>query len=320
MHSHSTISNDKKYRLSAAELNTLIRKLAEKNNPDIKPDCLDEYLLVSHRESKRKFYLCPMSRDSASNFSGDVLPYFWDNIANFCQSIPDRDCTLLMPLRMCRFFAKLPPVITPQFLQRQHAVLLEVNFSAQTITVHDSQGNIPWFFYPDKVAEMLRKYNARLKTNFSYSSYGNYHAYGTQTTSSFDCGYFVYYFVRHMLASGSSNGYATISYSVAEQYANKNQFLSATLGDAAKFIIQDYSLLENYEYDASEQTITQSLPAIVTFDDWCGEICEPPEELQQAKKLLSAATQSTGLASFGMFENSKRIQNDTINHGLNVTP
>lgn len=224
----SSESNDKIYRLNTDEINSLTRKLALCFN-DLPIDTLDTFLPVVHQESRRKFYICQMSRDSFGNHSGTHMPYLWETIRNFIAEKNDRHCILLMPIMLCRNFALLPSFF-PKIIQREHAVLLEVDFVRQQIHFHDSQGFLQWLAYPDKVKETVSEMNKILKTNFTYDAKDNYHHYGNQVTS-YDCGYFVYQYIRHFLRFGSAVGLENIQFSISNHHKNKHEFLNAKLAD-----------------------------------------------------------------------------------------
>lgn len=300
MQTRDATSLDNKYRLSAAELNQLLRRLAAAYNSEIKPDCSDEYLLVVHEVSQRKFYLSPMCRDSLSNVSNDLLPFFWDRVVQFVEEHKDRNCTLLVPLRMSRPFCKIPALFTPKSLLRQHAVLVEVNFAAQYIVVHDSQGNLPWFFYPDKIAETLQHYNTQLNMQLTYSSYCNYNTYNNQKESSFDCGYFVYHFVEHFFREGTAAGSENLKFSVADSYKDKKDFLVKKLG-------ADFISLNGLETEDYQPAATKSLAY---------ENCLVLDDYDPSQAIPAVLKPQAGVGDIGIFarkaENSSLSETDFV--------
>lgn len=241
---------DIKYRLNNIELNALCLKLVSVFNPELFiPDTINlkndqqKFLPVVYQDGEaekkitRQFYLTKMNRDSASNFSGQMAPYFIDTLREFARESVDRQCTLLIPLFLCRNFAKALPVLAPRFMQRNHAVLLEVDLATQEIDIHDSQGLVKWALYPDKIAEKIDQINAIFNMKFRYNPKNNYHCYAKQK-SSYDCGYFTYAYILHFFKYGSSKGLDQVFISIALQFKDKADFMQQSLGAEVKNLLQ----------------------------------------------------------------------------------
>lgn len=226
------MSDDEKYRLNNLELNEVLAALAKKKSPQ--PYAHEKFFPVIHAGSGRKFYICPTSIDSATNASGVVANKFWKTVYSFLKTHEnERGCTLLIPLYLCRYFAMLPPSITPSLLQRQHIVLLEVNLETLKMSVHDSQSALKWALYPDKIPEILNEFNHVLEKKYdirlSYHPLKSYHTYNMQE-STFDCGYFVFAYISHILTTGSTVGLEDIRVSAKRSFNNKGDFLQRKLG------------------------------------------------------------------------------------------
>lgn len=208
-----------KYRLSPSQLNTVLYHLAAWFDPRILQE--DVHTFHSIVTKNRRFVICPMSKDAESDSNEPTLAFIWDMVERFYNHDPDRDCILLMPLRLCRGYLKLPPQI--EILKRKHAVLVEIDLQQMTIQVHDSQNRIRWSCYPDKLAEKLNKLNEITNVVFKYDPTKDYHAYDTQFDD-FSCGYFVYEYIRYILKMGYSTGCEHIKFSVRTRFTDKYDF------------------------------------------------------------------------------------------------
>jgi len=103
------------------------------------------YYFISHQG--KQYCLFNVTKDSETRENQEDLPYFGE-LFNVIKAQPEyAKKTILIPMRQCRGFLKFPVDFKP--LQREHIVLVELDITAQTIRVHDSQSRLKYIFYPD---------------------------------------------------------------------------------------------------------------------------------------------------------------------------
>lgn len=207
------------YRLSPTELNALLRRLAALLQPDLSPI---EYQSVSTLSLHgKKFAILPMCKDAETDTNESNLKFIGDILKAYCREHLGEDCTLLIPMRMCRGYFKAPTYITS--LKRKHAVLVEINLKDMHTEIHDSQGRFRRIFYPDKLAEIAKG------IGLNYEPSKDYHAHGMQEnlflSDVVSCGYYVFAYISHILKTGSSAGCEKIILDVMKEYRDKCQFL-----------------------------------------------------------------------------------------------
>lgn len=159
--------------------------------------------------SQKKYTVFNVTKDSQNKEVESQLGFIGDVIQAFRRQHPEeKDSTLLLPLRQCRGFAKLPIKLLPD-AKREHIILVELSPDGRLLT-HDSQSKIRYKLYPDRLID-LAKVIAK-----SYE----YNAYGTQKDE-YECGFFVYNFINTILTTGDSRQCAAIK--IDETYVQKTQ-------------------------------------------------------------------------------------------------
>lgn len=237
--------NIRKYRLSASELNYITHQIALKYNPDLQSASANDYHSVLRHN--KNFILCPMSKDAESPDNESNVPFIWDTINKFTTQYPDKNYILLLPMRMCRGYLKVPTTVTP--LQRKHAVLVVVDLQQNTIKIHDSQGWVRQYLYPDKLNEISSQ------KNFIYSPKTDYHAYGKQSDA-YSCGYYVVKYIEELIEKGCEAGFEKITLEINKEYNDKNDFSKTKYGI---LIESDKKNEEPDELSDDEEEINQLL-------------------------------------------------------------
>lgn len=142
---------------------------------------------------RKKFTIFQVVKDSANQDNESGLAFLGDVLDEFRKNFPDDKSTLLFPTRQCRGWIKLPVLIA----KREHIALVEINASSST--THDSQSKWLSILYPDKLNELATK----LKLTNTYIPYN-------MQQGNFECGYFVYSYIRQILDYGNSQSCETI--------------------------------------------------------------------------------------------------------------
>lgn len=210
-----------KYRLSASELNALLYQLAKDFHGEVSPDSMNDFARV--KRDDKTFVICPMSKDSENESNESMLPNIWTVVARYQAQFPGDQSTLLIPLRLCRGYLKLP--VSIDIFKRKHAVLVELNLRTNQIYIHDSQNSFRWFCYPDKLDEKIKQAVFETPSTFKYDPQTNYYAYNTQEDD-YSCGYYVYHYILSMLKTGNSSDFKNIQLMIEAQYPDKKAFLS----------------------------------------------------------------------------------------------
>ncbi|VVC76050.1 hypothetical protein AQUSIP_13520 [Aquicella siphonis] len=212
-----------RYRLAPSELNAVLHQLAASFDKKIADENINTFHTVI-RHGKR-FVICPMSKDAENENNENNLPFIWDLLKKYYQDPSfHSDSILLMPLRLCRGYLKLPPVI--QLFKRKHAVLVEVDLNTKRIQVHDAQDSVRWYCYPDKIAEKISVLPESVHDQFRYIPAEDYHAYNRQRDD-YSCGYFVHAYAGHILKTGASAGCGEITLNIGRDFKDKYQFMRA---------------------------------------------------------------------------------------------
>lgn len=208
------------FLMMPGELNWLIQVYLDKQYNVRKEKNTDSYTKLNNGD--RQFVVFDMMKDSENPDNEVSLSFVIEKIRSYIKSNPESKERLLMPLGLCRGYFKVPTSI-PLF-QRHHAVLVEVDLLKKEIIIHDSQGAIPRFFYPDKFVE-----HPLPDEQFSYE----YRCYGTQGDN-FSCMYFVLEYIVSILNNGSSDdcknigsdkSYNSTGLGLSERFKNKNEFI-----------------------------------------------------------------------------------------------
>jgi len=320
------------FRLTPTELNQLlIQLMAKRDDGTSDQEITLPYRIHSHGKA---FMIYPMSKDAESLDNEAELPFVMDVIKNFYEKNTQHDCTLLIPYRFCRGYCRVPVEIA--LAKRAHAVLLEINLSEKSIHVHDSQSWVPWLFYPDKLAQKYDKLNDIAQASFTYPL-GNYHSYDIQKDD-FSCGYYVYHFIKHILATGSALGCEKIQLNIKRDYPDKAAFLKQhgvvlsqeINGDEVQVIIngeewQQFSVDENYYQEKIATENAENQEALSEQEDAEWEQIQPNEiqDNQQAKLFeltipelntpsrFKLYANTTLLASMGMFNYFNKVKPET---------
>ncbi|OGT46312.1 MAG: hypothetical protein A3E83_09335 [Gammaproteobacteria bacterium RIFCSPHIGHO2_12_FULL_41_20] len=162
-----------------------------------------EYIKIT-QENVPPIYIFKVSKDSQTKTNESQLAYIGDVIQQARTHITDPCYTLLLPMRQCRGFGKLP-LLLGNWVQRQHIVLVQADVNTATaitrIQIHDSQS---WSYtYPDKLNEIASS------LSLHYSPAEDYHAYGRQRDHVL-CGYYVLAYIAKILAGESCQDVALL--------------------------------------------------------------------------------------------------------------
>jgi len=162
----------------------------------------------------RHFVICKLAKDAQSKTNEAYLPYIGELIQNYKNQYPDSKATLVVPMRQCRGYAKVPATLwsVAPLLQCQHVVLVEVNLARRHIALHNSQTSS--YTYPDKLVAIANS------LDFKYDAY----YYETQKDSS-SCGYYVWAYIRSLLRTGTTDAFPNISLD-DELYDSKKTFVA----------------------------------------------------------------------------------------------
>lgn len=282
----------RKYRLSPTELNALSRKLASTYNSDLSPlEFNKQSVVYAHG---RKFIIFPMCKDAENETNEAGLPFIGDALQNFSKNNSDQDCTLLIPMRMCRGYLKAPTFIS--YLKRKHAVLVEINLIDKHIEVHDSQGQFRRIFYPDKLIEVASN------LGFNYEPAKHYHAHGVQENLFFSdvvsCGYYVFAYLSHILETGNALGCEKIMLNISDENADKSEFL--------KRHGVEFSGLDSFDDDGDEDFLEfevhdQENKELVTFE--IGPENELHIDLENSENTKSMEKKDSLFLGQGLFSN-----------------
>lgn len=211
-----------KYRLSASELNALLYNLASEYHGEVSPFNMNDFSRVKRKD--KTFVICPMSKDSENESNESTLPNIWELVKRYQAEFPGDKSTLLIPMRFCRGYLKLP--VSIDIFKRKHAVLVELNLETNQIYIHDSQNNIRWFCYPDKLDEKIKVVGADTPSLYKYNPQTDYLAYNRQADD-YSCGYYVYHYILSILKIGDSSDLKNIELAIGMQYQDKKAFLSS---------------------------------------------------------------------------------------------
>lgn len=281
----SSRENIKKFRLSHTELNVLIHKLAADLDPTLSCTPIDDYHILNRND--KTIVIFPMSTDEA--MSKD-LEYIGNVIRKFREKNPGENCLLLLPMRMSQHYL---PFYTPK---RKHAVLVEIDLKKDLITtvkVHDSQGNIRWFFYPDELSQIALGNSFEFKRN-------DYHAYGVQESlispDVVSCGYYVYEYIKHIVTTGASDGCEKIRLDITNTYNDKWDYFEKHHIEvsSAKVSKDDKESIEEFDMNDFDDDPKNVILAFELEDN--NEITLVDETSKLPNK--------NALSSMGMFSNS----------------
>lgn len=271
----------KELRLEPEQLNSLILAAAESCANASLDENLD-YLNVPVKNKKplflryidklpisqkcsRQCVIFNVTKDSQDSRKEPQLVHIGNAIKAYLSIKPVRDDDenriLLLPMRQCRGFVKLPMFICNFFaryfnwhLQREHIVLVAVDLKMKTIVTHDSQSKLRGKLYPDRVKDVARA----MENNDSSVGYGGYkykyQAYETQKDDNL-CGYFVYNYCKNYLENDGLNCATTmVTYD--------------DVGESSKKYMQD----RNAELPGEEKPEYQGLELEEGEEDGWGEV------------------------------------------------
>lgn len=281
------------YRLSRSEQNILLHKIATRYAPELEGiDNIEGFHFVKSHD--KTFVICPMSKDAQSEDNEGYMPFLGNVVKDYFKSHNDRSATLLLPVFLCRGYAKMP---IEYGMKRKHAVLIEIDQVNKLIQVHDSQGYIRWALYPDKIYETLEQINEVSGIQFQYNPNQDYHTYSIQVDE-VSCGFHVANFVESILANGSSEKcnltpkinilvytdkyhFAKEKYGAemtyeATQDANDRVYTQPlTEEDLALGNLDQDGLIKSFELlSSSPRSLSRSNSSLT--DGWCGVDEEPP--------------------------------------------
>ena len=260
-----------KFRLSPTELNHLLHQLAVSIDASLASVGVNDCHLI--KTAAKQFALFPITKDAQTESNETNLRYIGDVIRQFLAEHPGESYTLLLPMRMCRGYLKA----SAQIMKRKHAVLVEIELSqvgeVGKIQVHDSQGYLRWFLYPDKLAHIAQQH----ELNYQFA---NYHAYGVQENTLFadvvSCGYYVLEYAKHILQTGSSLGCEHIKLAIPTQFEDKYAYLTAhgldisvnlaANSDGIEALIEEFELGDYEEPAMYTDAYYQSENAITDFE------------------------------------------------------
>lgn len=181
----------KTLRLFPSELNQLIESECKVRGgePSFVP-FLNPVSSLAHLEfpcyqiaqGDKKFCLLNVVKDSDQKDNDPSLPYIGELLPILEEDLRFQNVTLLLPMRQCRGFLHMPESI--DITRREHIVLVQLNITAKSIIVHDSQSSLKYKAYPDCLIDIAKK------GGYSYQ----YVAYDKQKDDVL-CGYYVHQYI-----------------------------------------------------------------------------------------------------------------------------
>jgi hypothetical protein len=193
-----------KYANASLEENSKYFDIPGKHSKSLKLRYIDR--LPANQSSGRQCVIFNVTKDSRDRRKEFKLAHIDDAIKNYLAINPpreekDENRILLLPMRQCRGFVKLPMCICNFFarhfnwhLQREHIVLVAVDLKNKKITTHDSQSKLRSKLYPDRVKDIAKV------MMYAYQ----YEPYGMQDNNNL-CGYFVNQYCQDYLKHDGKN-------------------------------------------------------------------------------------------------------------------
>lgn len=300
-----------RYRLSPSELNALIYAMLCKLDDTVADGNVNQFHRITRHG--KNFVIAPVSKDAFSlTNEPDLIPYI-EMVKRYCDSTDLRDCTLVLPVRMCRGYAKAPIELTwlgykpLDWLKRKHVCWYEIDLRNRQIQVHDSQGGDLQEHYPDKIAESLAALSDVVGLPLKYDPKQNYHAYDAQDDD-FSCGIFTLKYIEELIKSGSSDGCKKIGFNELgervglglKKYPSKIEFAREEYGVFLAHQHEDDSDVKEIESRIQEINIRftpdqqESVLSSPLSDSWCQISTGNPLSGETSRKALS---DSKGISS-----------------------
>lgn len=189
------------WRLSPMAFNGLIDTIAQENNahpngPIVKRMNIEElhlrfkplYRIIE--KNNKKYAIFEVTKDAETASNEPNLAYVGKVIEKAKEDADLLNARLLIPMRQCRGFAKLP--LWTNLPQRAHIVLADIDLATNRVQIHDAQSPLRNAFYPDKLKEIAKD------LHLNYDPDRDFHAYNIQNDEML-CGYFVHQFTSAIL-------------------------------------------------------------------------------------------------------------------------
>ena len=180
-------------RFSPSDLNNLIKQLELKSErKSVQMSAKHSFnqqvpYFISNKDGLDRFIVFNVTKDSKTLQNEQQLPFIGEVIAKFRDAYPAEKGTLLIPMRQCRGYFKLPTYFTRA--KKAHIVLVEVNLEKKEIIVHDSQGSdLQYTIYPDTMKRLASEWKMKYQFN----------GYQTQNDD-VHCGYYVHQYIMLFL-------------------------------------------------------------------------------------------------------------------------
>lgn len=217
------------YRFSPSELDLIIDGIIKCMSP----------LSERHRGihslvdlNGRRVAVFKMHKDAADERNTPNLKQYMQGLREYAQQYMAAHDILYIPIFTCRGTLKAPIHLRINllsliqfapfaWLQRQHAMLLEINLLQQKIVVHDAQYKDGWRHYPDKFQETLPELQQLFGSAFTYEQGAA--SYGIQSDD-YSCGAYVACFLEKLLHGGTEADLKKIQLDLKQTYLNKCDF------------------------------------------------------------------------------------------------
>lgn len=279
------------YRFSPSELDLMVDGIVARVAP-MTERRRGVYSLVDLNRNKVAVF--KMHKDAADDRNTPNLKQFLQGLRDYYDQegraahdilyIPIFTCrgTLKAPIHLQINILSLIQFAPFAWLQRQHAMLLEINLAQRKIIVHDAQHKDGWRHYPDKFQETLFELEQLFGMTLQYEQGAG--SYGIQTDD-YSCGAYVACFLEKLLHGGTEADLKKIHLELKQTYLNKCDF-------AKRHFEVDIPLQEN-SYDSSK-SILDAIPEELfdlsaSEDDVMSEWCVLQEGESKSERLTGSS-------------------------------
>jgi hypothetical protein len=185
---------------------------------------------IADKNGAGGFIVFHVTKDARTYQNEEKLPFIGEVIAKFLQRCPEEKGRLLIPMRQCRGYLKLPTYF--QRAQKKHMILVEVDLKDKKITMHDSQGSfVQYQFYPDAVQKMA----STLEMQYQFNGY-------QMQDDDVHCGYYVHQYLKCFLSARNEiNAHDILRTFKMDFTQSRQEYL--TIFDAVSTVIEDPAVL-----------------------------------------------------------------------------
>jgi hypothetical protein len=240
------------YRLSPSELDLIVDGIVNRISP-LAERCHGIHSLIDL--NGKRVAVFKMHKDAADERNTPNLKQFMQGLRDYAKHGSGLHDVLYIPIFTCRGTLKAPIHLQINllslirfapfaWLQRQHAMLLEINLEEKKVVVHDAQHRDGWRHYPDKFQETLNELEQLFHLPLQYEQGAA--SYGIQADD-YSCGAYVACFLEKRLHGGSETDLRKIHLDLKQTYLNKCDF-------AKRHFDVDIPL-QQHEYDSCKSVL-----------------------------------------------------------------